>query len=260
MNVLSQFSLKGKVAIITGGYSHLGQEMTKALYEAGATVIVFGKSDAKFQKCFSKSNEKICFMKVDIASLASIKKGFKSVQKLHGGIDILINNAIYLKQNFLEKMSDSEWEMGIDGVLNSVFRCIKECIPYLKQSKEASIINISSMYGLVSPDFNLYANTSTPPNPANYGAAKAAVIQLTRYCSVYLAKYPIRVNCISPGPFPSKEVQNDKMFIKNICKKTPLGRIGKPDELKGAIVFLASRASSFMTGQNIVIDGGWTAI
>jgi len=113
------------------------------------------------------------------------------------------------------------------------------------------------MYGVVSPDPRIYGDSGYD-NPPNYGAGKAAIIQFTRYAACHLAAKGIRVNAISPGPFPNPKVQENKWFISNLKNKVPLGRIGQPGDLKGAVVFLASEGSSYITGQNIVVDGGWT--
>jgi NAD(P)-dependent dehydrogenase (short-subunit alcohol dehydrogenase family) len=258
MDVLAKFSLKGRVALVTGGCGHLGHSMTESLQEAGAKVIVWGRSEDKFKGIFGNASN-IDFAKVDIAKTKSIKDGFKAIQKKYGRLDVLVNNAAYSASNVADVMTDDEWGKGIDGVLSSIFRCTREGIPYMKKGKEGSIINISSMYGVVSPDFRLYKKYPKYLNPPNYGSAKAGVIQLTKYCSVYYAANNIRVNCISPGAFPSDQIQQEKGFIKELAQRNPMGRIGKPEELKGAIVFLASQASSYMTGQNLIIDGGWTS-
>ena len=116
------------------------------------------------------------------------------------------------------------------------------------------------MYGIISPDFLIYDEHPEFFNSAQYGASKAAVIQLTRYYANYLASKNIRVNCITPGPFPSEQVQKTDAFIKKLVNKVPLKRIGKPEDLNGTLLLLASEASSFITGQNIIIDGGWTIV
>ena len=227
--------------------------------EADATVIVCGRDKNKYHNAFGKQNgPNISFAETDICSTASIKDAFRNIQQTHGSIDILVNNAFYSKANSPESMTDEEWNYGIDGTLSSVFRCKREIIPYMKKAKKGNIINISSIYGLVSPDFRIYESNPEFFNPPNYGAAKAGVIRLTRYYAAYLAKYNIRVNCIAPGPFCSFEAQKKKDFVKNLSQKVPMGRIGNPDELKGTVVFLASDASSYITGQNISVDGGWT--
>jgi NAD(P)-dependent dehydrogenase (short-subunit alcohol dehydrogenase family) len=260
MNIQSIFSLQGKTALVTGGYGHLGKYICEGLAEAGAGVIVCGKNENKHREAFRNiETENVSFMQMDISSTGSIKSAFSKINKKYGGIDILINNAFYLRGSSPDKMTDKEWEHGIDGTLNSTFRCIREVIPFMKKRKSGNIINIGSMYGVVSPDFRVYKDHPEFLNPPHYSSAKAGVVQLTKYYSVYLAKDNIRVNCISPGAFPSPETQTKKKFIRNLVQKIPLGRIGKPDDLKGIVVFLASYASSYMTGQNIIVDGGWTA-
>lgn len=254
------FTLVGKVAIVTGGYGHLGKSFCNSLADAGACVVVAGRNYAAFKRAFArKKNRKILFEQMDICSEQSIKTAFENIYEKNKSIDILVNNAVYLRDfDDPKNMSSSDWDYGVDGTLNSTFRCIKLVVPYMKRAKKSSIINISSIYGMVSPDFSLYEEHKQYFSPPNYGAAKAGVIQLTRYYAVYLAHYGIRVNCISPGAFPQPSVARQKTFVQKLLGKIPMGRIGKPDELKGAILFLASEASSYMTGQNMIIDGGWT--
>ena len=256
----SLFSLRGEVAVVTGGYGYLGRSFCKGLAGAGANVVAAGRDYNGFKRAFGKSNKrKITFEQMDISSEESIKTAFKNIYKKTKRIDILVNNAVYLQgSDDPTEMSLSDWDYGIDGTLNSVFRCIKPVVPYMKRARKGSIINISSMYGIVSPDFSIYKGHEEYFSPPNYGAAKAGVIQLTRYYAVYLAHYGIRVNCICPGAFPNPETVKQKGFVQQLLKKIPLRRIGKADELKGAVVFLASEVSSYMTGQNMIIDGGWT--
>ncbi len=255
------FSLRGKVAVVTGGYGHLGKGFCKGLSDAGASVVVAGPHHNKFKDAFERENNpKIIFEQMDVAFEGSIKAAFEKIYKKTGRIDVLVNNAFYSKgSGDPAEMSSSDFECGIDGTLNSVFRCIKLVVPYMKRMKKGSIINISSMYGVVSPDFKIYEGHKEYFSQPNYDAAKAGVIQLTRYYAVYLAGYGIRVNCISPGSFPKPEVMEQKEFAQRLLAKVPMGRLGRPEDLEGAAVFLASDASSYMTGQNIIIDGGWTA-
>jgi len=252
------FSLEGKVALVTGGYGHLGTAITKGLSEAGAIVYVLGRSQDKFNDAFPGNPETIKFQYCDIADTQSIKEAFETINHKSGTIDVLVNNAFYSKGQNPEALTDEEWNYGIDGNLNSVYRCIREVVPYLKE-QGGRIINVASMYGMVSPDFNVYDESPAFLNPPHYGAAKAGVLQLTRYFACYLGKYNITVNAVTPGPFPSENVQQDGKFVAQLQRKNPLNRIGKPDDLKGAFVYLASDASAYMTGQNMVIDGGWTA-
>jgi NAD(P)-dependent dehydrogenase (short-subunit alcohol dehydrogenase family) len=252
------FSLEGKVALVTGGYGHLGTAITQSLAEAGAIVYVLSRSHDKFNDAFPDNPATIHFHYCDIADTQSIKDAFETIMQEAGAIDILVNNAFYSKGQNPEALTDEEWSYGIDGNLNSVYRCIREVLPYLK-ARGGRIINVASMYGMVSPAFSIYDESPEFLNPPHYGAAKAGVLQLTRYFACYLGKYNITVNAVTPGPFPSENVQHDEKFITQLKRKNPLNRIGTPSDLKGAFVYLASDASAFMTGQNMVIDGGWTA-
>jgi gluconate 5-dehydrogenase len=263
MNVKRLFSLENKVAVVTGGYSHLGLNMVEALAEAGAYVYIAGKDEKKCKKSASNFREhqfngKVDWSVLDILSSKSIKNAFRRIVIDSGKIDILVNNASFMPTGSLEKVSEADWELGMQGTINGVFRCTKEVMPIMIKNKSGSIINIASMYGEVSPDPSIYGKSKFH-SPPQYGAGKAAIIQFTRYTACHFAKKGIRANAISPGPFPKPEVQKNHEFINNLKKKTPMNRIGKPWELKGVVVFLASEASSFVTGENIHVDGGWTA-
>lgn len=256
------FSLKNKISIVSGGTSHLGVSMVEALAEAGSKVYLTSRSDEKAQKVVKNLNEKglenIYGISLDILKNESIKRCFKKISKIEGGIDILVNNSSYMTTGRLEDVSNNNWKEGIDGTINGVFRAVQEVIPYMKKRKSGSIINISSMYGNVSPDPSIYKNNKFNSSP-QYGAGKAAIIQFTKYAACHLGNENIRVNSVSPGPFPNSKIKKNLSFIKRLNQKTPLGRIGKPDELKGVVLFLASDASSYVTGANIPVDGGWTA-
>jgi gluconate 5-dehydrogenase len=139
--------------------------------------------------------------------------------------------------------------------LNSPFRMIKAAFPMLK-ARRGVILNIASMYGHVAPDYHIYEGT-TFANPPSYGAAKAGVIQFTKYLASFLSPHGIRANALSPGAFPHPPTMEHKVFLERLSAKNPLNRVGKPDELKGAVALLCSDAGSYITGQNICVDGGW---
>jgi gluconate 5-dehydrogenase len=254
------FDLTSKIVLITGGYGHLGKAVTESLLFHGAIVYVLGRDEKKFTKSFlnNSNSGNIHFQYCDIENSASITNAFKIVHDKTERIDVLINNAYYNKGTSAEFMTDEEWGIGIDGTLNSVFRCMREILPYFKKAQKGKIINVSSMYGIVSPDFEVYENFQEFLNLPNYGAAKAGIIQLTKYYASYLGKIGININTITPGPFPSEKVQQSTKFIDELSRRTCLNRIGKPEDLGGAFVFLSSDASDFITGQNIIVDGGWT--
>lgn len=253
----TKFDLTGKIAIVTGGYGHLGAAITKALARQGCLVYVAGRSHYKFKKIFLNTN-KIKFIELDVSNKDSIKQCFETIRDDHDTLEILINNATFGVTNHPEKMSADQWRLGIEGGLNQCFDVLTAAIPLLKKSKNGKIINIASMYGMVVPDLDIYDGREEFLNPPNYGTAKAGVIHLTKYYAMHLAKYNINVNAISPGPFPSEVVQKDKEFIKRLVSKTKLKRIGQPSDLDGIIVLLSSDASNYITGQNIAVDGGWT--
>ena len=258
MEILNPFlDLKSKIVVITGGYGYLGKAMVDILLKYGSTVYVLGRSKKKFDKIFTKQSS-LFFCETNLESVSSIETSIERIGNKEGKIDVLINNAYYGVSNHPEKMTSQEFRRGIDGGLNQFFDCIKSCISFLKLSENGKIINIASMYGIVVPDLGIYQGREEFLNPPNYGVSKAAVIHLSKYYAMYLGKYNINVNSISPGPFPSEDVQKDKEFIKRLEHKTKLKRIGRPVDLLGIILLLSSSASSYITGQNIVVDGGWT--
>lgn len=257
----SIFSLKNKIILITGGYGYLGKVITTNLLFNDAKVYVLGRDETKFNNAFSKdilNSGNLFFHNCDVMDSASILLAFSEIYNFEGKIDVLINNAFQIKGQSPDFMSDEDWQNGIDGTLGSVFKCIRAIIPFFKDKYSGKIINVSSMYGKVSPDFDVYKDCPEFINPPHYGAAKAGVIQLTKYYASYLGKMGITVNSICPGPFPSNEVRENSTFINELERRTCLNRVGTPEDLAGAFVFLSSDASNFITGQNIVIDGGWT--
>jgi len=255
------FDLTGKVIAITGGYGHLGFSITEGLLQYGAEVLVLGRSESKCKERFKHLERQPEFYQTDINDLLSVKQTAQSITEKYKRLDVLINNAFSLEGGAApDTMPDEIFLSGLTGSLLSAYRLIRECLPLLKKSENAAIINVSSMYGMVAPDFSIYESAPQYLNPPHYGAAKAGLLQLTRYLASLLGKENIRVNALTPGPFPSSEVAKNTSFVNALAKKTVLKRVGKPEDLQGAIIWLCSNASSFVTGQNIVIDGGWTII
>lgn len=262
MSLSELFSLHGRTALVTGGAGYLGSEMTIALAEAGANVVVASRNLRRCQEHAERINDTVqrdaaIGVRLDVLDSDSVEKAFQVVIDRYRGLDILVNNAWAGKKNTLESITEEDWQFDVDISLTSVFRCVHRALPVLKTSDAGVIVNVASMYGHVSPDWRIY-ESSDLANPPSYGAAKAGVIQFTRYLACYLARYGIRVNAISPGPFPFPETQELNGFMRELCSKNPMNRIGEPWELKGAIVFLSSKASSYMTGHNLCVDGGWT--
>jgi len=251
----------GKVIMVTGGYGHLGSAICAALVESGAIVYVAARNQRKFLEVFEEelksSEQNLFFLHCDINSSESITNAISELVKLEGRLDGLINNAFGSRGQSPYKMSREDFNYTLDGSLGSVFDVIKQAIPFLGEG--GTIVNVSSMYGIIAPDFDAYKNSPEYLNPPHYGAAKAGVIQLTKYYASLLGVQGIRVNAVSPGPFPSNKVQIDELFMTNLRKRTLLGRIGQPEEVSGIFTFLMSDAAKFITGQNFIIDGGWTA-
>lgn len=258
-NGISHVWLENKVVLVTGGYGHLGRCIAENLASHGGRVYVLGRSKEKFSNSVDSRFENIFFNYCDISTSESIAESISQIVKIEKKVDALINNAFYIKGKDPETMSNEDWEFGMDGSLTSVFRAMKEVIPYFKHQRFGKIINVASMYGMIAPDFDVYNDFPSFVNPPHYGAAKAGVIQLTKYYASFLGQFNINVNSVSPGPFPSNEIQKRyPVFIDTLAKKTVLNRIGQPEELGGMFTFLVSDAASYITGQNFTIDGGWT--
>jgi NAD(P)-dependent dehydrogenase (short-subunit alcohol dehydrogenase family) len=261
--VQALFDLTDRTAVVTGGCGWLGSAISQALAELNAQVFVTSRQPESRQPSLKEMMQhtkpnRIQLRTLDITSQRSVQSCFEGIAQSTGKIDILVNNAYSGVGSAIEELNEEDWQRLLDTSIIGYMRCTHAALKYMKRQGKGSVINVASMYGMVAPDPRLYESNNFL-NPPAYGAAKAAIIHLTKYSAVHLAKYGIRVNCLSPGPFPSQAVQEDKEFVLKLCSKTPLGRIGKPEELKGAIAFLASDASSFVTGHNLVVDGGWTS-
>lgn len=253
------FDITNKVILFSGGYGYLGSACVKYFAECGAKVYILARSEEKYREQFLLLDN-VHFTSCDISLTESVKKSIHHIYRKEGKIDAVVNNAFYSKGQSPEFMTDEEFAYGIDGTLNAVFRVIREMIPIYTEQGYGKIINVSSMYGMVAPDFSIYEASPSSLNPPHYGAAKAGVIQLSKYYASYLGRKNIQVNCITPGPFPSKEVkERDSDFENRLAANTLLGRVGIPEDLIGAFMLLVSDASNYITGQNIVIDGGWTS-
>lgn len=254
------FSLSGRTALITGGAGLLGSEISFALAELGADLILASRNQtrcaARAKDIVSKFPQRSCHaLALDITDTESVSTCIQSATDL-GGFDILVNCSWAGNKNTFESISETDWLHDVDVSLNGVFRIIKAAFPILRQ-RRGVILNIASMYGYVAPDHRLYDGKELA-NPPSYGASKAGVIQLTKYLASFLAPHGIRVNCLSPGPFPHEITQHEHPdFVQRLESKNPLGRIGQPHELKGPAALLCSDASSYMTGQNVCVDGGW---
>jgi len=265
-DLLRQFRLAGRVAFLSGATGHLGRLMAGALAGAGAHVVLNARNAGTLERFSTELRERgyevstACF---DVTDERAVTRNVALIGEKHGRLDIIVNNASEGRSATLESTRRTDFEQTYQVNVIAAFRITQAAIPLLKKSAEStagsSVVNIASMYGSVSPDPSIYG-TSGANNPPSYGAAKAALIQWTRYAACHLAPDKIRVNCISPGPFPAlRYLEADPDFHGRLKAKVPMRRTGDPRELQGPLLFLASDASSYVTGVNLAVDGGWTA-
>lgn len=250
------FDLSSLNALVTGAGGHLGSAIAVGLAEHGAHVYLNGRDKKKLIKLKQKIDNlkgKSTIAIFDLENKKQVQTFFKKIDKL----DVLINNAYQGKQGNFEEFNISNYKEAFNINMLPLVNITKESLPKLKMSKNASIINISSMYGTIVPDPKIYKNTGLD-SPPHYGLVKAAIHHYTKFSSVNLAKYKIRVNSVSPGPFPNEMIiKRYPNFISRLKKKNPLNKIGRPKDIITSVLFLSSPNSSFITGTNIPVDGGW---
>ncbi len=274
MKIQDKFDLKGRTAVVTGGAGLLGVEFCRTLAEAGAAVAVVDLNAAAAQKAASAlatEGYQVRGFATDITKPGSVEALVTSVLSDFGTIDILVNSAALdpkfdpdamkkgITPGSFEDYPLDQWNTALNVNLTGMFLITQACVkPMLKQGKKGSIINICSTYGLNGPDQRIYINNGqrVAYKPVYYTVTKAGVLGFTKYLAAYYAGTEIRVNALTPGGVFNN---HDEYFVKNYSAKTILGRMAHGDEMNGALLFLASEASSYMTGNNVVVDGGWTA-
>lgn len=256
-------SLKGRRALITGASGGLGKVISDTLAELGADLILVdrpGLNCESLRESLTKRwNVKVEYQACDLEQQAQRKELMTRIKGAGPGLNILINNAAFVGTANLqgwavpfEEQTVETWRRAIEVNITAIFDFCQGLTPLLKTSVGASIINIASIYGVYGPDWRLYEGTSLN-NPAAYGASKGGLIQLTRWLATTIAPQ-IRVNAISPGGVYRNQPDS---FVKRYQEKTPLGRMATEDDFRGAVAYLASDMSSYVTGQNLTVDGGW---
>ncbi|MBS1660116.1 MAG: SDR family oxidoreductase [Bacteroidetes bacterium] len=243
-------SLKDKVIVITGAKGLLGRSIVTALQSASAEVVCVD---------IAPGNEDKYYRVADTTSEEQVRALVQSIVKDFGRIDGWVNNAYPRTSDWGNKLEDikmDSWRKNVDMHLNSYFMCCQIVLGQMKEQRQGALVNMSSIYGLVGPDFSIYEGTPMTM-PAAYSAIKGGLVNLTRYLAAYFGPSQVRVNCVSPGGIFDNQPEP---FVQQYEKKVPLRRLGKPADIAPGVAFLLSDDASYISGHNLVIDGGWTAI
>jgi NAD(P)-dependent dehydrogenase (short-subunit alcohol dehydrogenase family) len=256
--------MSGRVAVVTGGAGTLGEAFCESLAELGATVCILDISEERAQRCAQRISEKFSVaasaFTADISIESQAERAIRQVLAKHGRLDALVNNAAYSPRSLpadglaLRSQSLAQWDTQLDVILTGTFLVTRTCAEALAAHGNGAVVNVASIYGLVGAVPSLYSGTMMV-NPAYYAAGKGGVVQLTRYLATLLAP-AVRVNCIAPG---GVRAQQPEPFHERYKARTPLGRMADAEDMKGALAFLATDLSSYVTGQILAVDGGWTA-
>ena len=260
-------SLQGRVIFLTGAAGYFGSAIANGLAQAGAIVILAGRTKETLESLRHELKDTagdVHSLVLDISDDEKHAAAIQWVSNEFGRLDGIVNNAYSGRVGTIEAIQVSDFSMACKQNLSGPFNLIQQALPLLQDTAKnnkggAAIVNISSMYGKVSPDPGIYGD-SGQNNPVHYGATKGGLIQMTRYLACHLADRNIRVNSISPGAFPRPEVKRSAPeFLARLEQKVPMGRIGLADEVVGPVLFLLSAESSYVTGIDLPVDGGWTA-
>jgi NAD(P)-dependent dehydrogenase (short-subunit alcohol dehydrogenase family) len=260
VGILQRFSLEGRVALVSGGAGPLfGSSISEALAEAGATVISASRSLERNQELavrLKAEGYRVDPMQLDITSAASIEALHAAIVARYGGVDILVNSAVVGRGGGFADQTPEYWAYSAQGNMVGLMHMCQAFVPQMLQKGRGSIINISSIYGVVANDPSLYLGTDMK-QPPDYTFVKAGMINYTRYVANYHGKQGVRANCICPGGYYDEQPQP---FLEQYTRRCPLGRMLGNEDIKGAIVFLASDASEYVTGACLMVDGGWTSL
>ena len=258
MNVKELLSLKDRIALVTGGAGLYGKCEVEGLAEADATVIIASRNLQACQQVaeeFGKRGLDVHALRVDQANHQSVLDLKGNIEKQFGRLDVFVNNAVARPVKGYNAPLD-QWDVSLKINGTGMFDIVREMADLIAQTGGGTIVNISSMMGMFGPDLSNYEGTDMGDLPGDYFFHRGGLITLTRYLARVLADKKIRVNCISPGGLFNDQPER---FLKNYTSKVPLGRMANNDDIKGLVVFLASDASAYITGENILMDGGMHA-
>jgi NAD(P)-dependent dehydrogenase (short-subunit alcohol dehydrogenase family) len=262
MGILQRFSLKGRVALVTAGAGPLfGSSISLALAEAGATVITASRSleaNEQFAESLRVAGHDVHGLQFDLGDPDSIRRLHDEIVHRFGGLDVLVNSAL-TRDGHAGRFEDQTTDVCLRaacGDFVGLFLICQQFLPEMLRQRRGSIINISSIYGVVSNDPTIYEGTSMV-QPPTYNFMKGGMINFTRYLACYYGKQGVRANCISPGGYFDNQPQS---FVDQYCRRVPVGRMLNQHDIQGAVVFLASDASEYVTGMNLMVDGGWTSL
>ena len=256
-------NLKNKIVVITGGAGLIGKGFVRAVVENGGTAVIADLDEIAGNKVKTEistdlKTDNVDFIKVDITSKQSVSRMIDVLVEKYDAIDALVNNAYPRNKNYGRKFEDVTYEDFCENLnlhLGGYFLMSQEISRVMVQQKSGVIVNIASIYGFMAPRFELYENTDFT-SPVEYSAIKGGLLSLTKYLASYLGKHDIRVNAISPGGVHNNQPES---FVSQYSDRTVIGKgMAEPDDLTGALIFLLSNASKYVTGQNIVVDGGWS--
>ena len=252
MNYIDKFKMTKKNVFVVGGLGLIGKECVRALLDASANVVVLDTASPK------KDMKPAHYENFDVADLKSLEENISFLRTKYGQIDCWVNIAYPKTSDWgrkVEELNLDSWKQNVDMHLNSYCWSSKAVGLIMKKQGFGSIVNFGSIYGSVAPDFDIYSENST--SPMAYSAIKGGIASATRYLASYLGNYNVRINTLCPGGVYDKQ---DSEFIKRYEKKTPLSRMASPEDIASTLLFLASDASSYITGQTIMVDGGWTIV
>ncbi len=271
MPIQDLFQIHGRVAVVTGGAGLLGAAFARTLAEAGARVVIADRDAPAAEGAAAALNSAgytALALNTDITQPDSVRQMVAATLDAFGGLDILVNSAAQVPKfdthhqgEHLSSFEDyplEAWNQALAVDLTGMFLCCQAAVQPMLAAGQGVIINLCSIYGLVAPDQRIYERPDRPPEfkPVPYSVTKAGVLGLTRYLATYYAGRKIRANALTPGGVYQ---DHDDYFLQAYAARTVLGRMAKVDDLQGALLFLASDASAYMTGANVVVDGGWTA-